>query len=514
MGQWGLSLEATPTLTYDEFLLVCGGSLLLSTEYNPAAKYRNGVNNLLLLCYLNWASAFTQTMGRALSKCVAVNLGLGGVTSATDRAGNVNGESLGTTQSTLSVIKTYWLPRWVELDNIEDDLDTLGRSSHLPPSVSAPRGEKVLVPATASPALSSFLFVLNEIGTRSGVSIDTLQSLDTDAHIGNGKEERDVSCRFSSCFEMEEDATVHHRGGSEQLVTTSLGTRDSFSHVLRRVVYQLGMMEVARSYHALLSMVPKVSLSNARVNGKKSDVVEDIALQALFDLAVCQRLGNVMWGAMSGTSLFPTTTASVASGAAAASILQVSPNAWAASSLLAPWKHLLDPVSAELLLPLVNELSQQYVRQKQLLLPSLESPRPQSREEQSLPASSSWSSQVSGIGKPSSSAENCELLISRIFAATTATSASVAVPSGQNHSIVARESVGSSSGRFGLLPLALSAVSAGQSSTRTAALVGTAVATSAPGSGLPPSGASAKAVVNGGTSAATAKAATTKTAWW
>eukprot|EP01035_Chromulina_nebulosa_P028430 gene28430-37529_t len=134
----GLSSKLTPTLTYPEFVLICGSQMLASESYRPLMRAQLILDSIIGLVHVCWSVSTVQKCCSGLQEAIGselcfdqLNLQGGASSSLEDGGKKRHFEKL---------FKLSWQTRWVDLTGGADD----GENSAFLADSSA---EKILIPS-------------------------------------------------------------------------------------------------------------------------------------------------------------------------------------------------------------------------------------------------------------------------------------------------------------------------------------------------------------------------------
>ena len=297
-----LGPRLTPSLNYHEFALLCA-HMLSPESCLPVGRFAACLDDLLASVHRIFAERSLGPLVAQLSGSLERELGL---SLATDGTAAAN-DGVGAGQP--ATFKAFWRREGVELDGGER--------------------EQVAIPTACCAALSAFFFQVAHVAASSLLSVDTVQDMpgpdvypSPSTHVSPQQQQHGLALFASSAL------------------------------------FTKAVEVAAQKYMELLKAAPSAAAAAAaaaaadNTHGAASE--EDVALQACFDLLVCEALS---------ARLAPTTGA--AASTAAPRLLKTT---------LAGWKARLDPINAELLMPLVLAASARFANSTHLLLPCLAAP--------------------------------------------------------------------------------------------------------------------------------------------
>ena len=272
-------------------------------------------------------SGLTAELGCQLSTCTRAD---------TDSYAALVASAL--SQAKVAPFRSTWKEVWVELDPFADSspegLSDPGPSSR----------EQVSLPTSICSSLAIFFFSLSHAAACSLLSVDTVQQMPPP----------DLFSSTPLILENDSGERIESVG--------------RIAHYASAKLYSIALSAVVDAYSMLLK---RAASSTEKVLSE-----EDVALQAVFDLMVCDALG-------------------VRCGIEDLGVLR---------DCAASWRARLDPINAEILMPLLTAASEQFALKNHLLLPGLRVPKviPVSDIAVAFPSSSmaainSNSSAVSGI---------------------------------------------------------------------------------------------------------------------
>jgi hypothetical protein len=430
---FNLTAALTPTLTYTEFALICGSALLSAEDCRPILRLHRCLEQLVATAHITWAVSTVHVLGGRLKHQYLQELGFTANSAADKGKASGRGE-----KGRKSPFKVNWVSKWIDLDGtVEDE------------GISAPIGgqkEHVMIPGGMCNSLRAFLHKVTQHGTICMVSIDAMQNYAAT-----------VPSTASRTFSVE--GTAGARAPASGKPTVAAAIRDEFSDILGEVqevpdededelgeanaffepdgllatlagvektggnpavavilshlaTRLLTLVSVAYVHHvsvsALTAVRPAAASAGAVVQYNVSaEALEEAALQSVFDLSVLALLGR-QWRLQDWRSA--QTAPRSASGVVGI------------TAGIARWKAHLDPITAELVMPLVTAATLSHMQGLALLVPHCSSI-----------AAGAANLAPRALPAASTSAKTSEQLLSGVFptAARTAT-------------------------RFGLLPLAVS----------------------------------------------------------
>jgi hypothetical protein len=387
---FSLSAALTPTLTYSEFALICGSSLLSPEDCQPVARLGRCLEQLIATAHITWALCVVQALGATLRDQYARELGLRasaslelGDKSASKKAAGRSGAS---DRDKNKPFKINWVSKWIDLDgNIEED----GASAQ-----GGAQKEHVLIPGGMSHALRVFLHKVTQHGSTSVVSIDTMQRCATTAaptvatrayavvaseggganrvnggsSTGkSGKSGRNPAPprdEFSDLLgEVQEVSDQEDEEGEETnaffepsgLLATLAGVdgdpaRVILSHVAMRV---LTLLSLAYVQHVSLVLLRAARPAASITAAGSAEALEDAAMQSVFDLSVLQTVAT-QWNLRDWRSTVPSRSQAAVTGFTTA---------------VEQWRTHLDPITAELVMPLVTTAVTTHAQCLSLLVP-------------------------------------------------------------------------------------------------------------------------------------------------
>lgn len=446
---FNLSPSLTPTLTYTEFALICGSTLLSGDSALPVVRLQRCLEQIITATHVTWALCTVHMMGRNLRQQYLADLGF---TNSSQSSGTATAKKTNKSdeRDQKKPFKVTWVSKWIDLDgSIDEDGDA---------SAGAQK-EQVLIPGGMCASLRAFLHKVSQHGTSSLVSIDTMQSANATAS-GNSKRsyalagsDNAPSARrhtapvlrdeFSDLLdEVEEVSEPEDDEGGEAnaffessgLLATLAGANHAggersdhkvvLSHLANRLLAQISLAYVHYVSVSVLNEARPLSGSTSNAlsgaHGRlavTNEALEEVALQSVFDLSVAQLL-SAQW-------VMPEWHSTASSkGASARRLSGPVGFSWAVDA----WATHLDPITAELVLPLVRVSTRAHVQSISLLAPHSNSTLVASTATELSPRANGHTSQGHG-------AKSSEQLLARVFP-------------GATHSAA----------RFVLLPLAISTI--------------------------------------------------------
>ena len=239
--------------------------------------------------------------------------------------------------------------------------------------------EEVSVPAVCCAALSAFFFCVTHMAAVSVLSIDTVQEL-PGADVYPSLESRNLASSQHSL-----SATILPPGSGSTMV-------NRLALFASSTLFTKAIETAAQRYTELLQ-APMTSSTTTYDGSSFSASEEDVALQACFDLLVCEALSTRLSSALtmlnSASSTpgmpfefslyilhfanFPPLTYSLITGSLRTGNAQGQnlTSSRLLKTTLAGWKARLDPINASILLPLLNTAAGRFVATNHLLLPCL-----------------------------------------------------------------------------------------------------------------------------------------------
>jgi hypothetical protein len=319
-----LAPRLTPSVNYQEFALLCA-HMLTGDTCSPVGRLGACLDELLSSAHRVFAERSLTPLSLQLSLALEKDFGLRGAHSSSSSS------SSGSLQP--STFKSSWRRESVELDGGER--------------------EQVAVPTACCSALSAFFFLVAHAAATSLLSIDTVQELPgADVYPTLG---------------------LKAGQGSGQPQPQPLNRLALFATT---ALYHKAVEAVAQRYMELLK-APVPTAGEGGHGAVPSE--EDVALQACFDLLVCE--------ALAARLAAPTATA-----AATGAVTATGQGSRLLKTTLAGWKARLDPINAELLIPLLQVAAARFAATNHLLLPCLQAPAAAKGGSSKDPSSSSSSS--------------------------------------------------------------------------------------------------------------------------
>ena len=347
-----LAPRLTPSVNYQEFALLCA-HMLTGDTCSPVGRLGACLDELLASTHRVFAERSLTPLSLQLSLALEKDFGLcsaGNSSSSSggygkDGHGHGHGSSVSLQPSTF---RSSWRRQSVELDGGER--------------------EQVAVPTACCSALSAFFFLVAHVAATSLLSIDTVQELPgADLYPAAGPRAGQGS------------------GQSQPLISR-------LALFATTALYQRAVEAVAQRYMELLKAPSAAAGEGHGAVAAPSE--EDVALQACFDLLVCEALTARLTPSASA----PAAAASAAPAAGQGSRLL--------KTTLAGWKARLDPINAELLVPLLQVAAARFAAANHLLLPCLQAPSAakgsgsgsgSDGKDSSPPAADSPSSAIAGV---------------------------------------------------------------------------------------------------------------------
>lgn len=437
---FNLSAQLTPTLTYTEFALICGSTLLSSDDCQPALRLHRCLEQVITTAHVTWAVSVVHVMGRHLHSQYTTELGFTAAPAGNKRA--VDKSHTKTAGADKKPFKASWVSKWIDLDGSAEE-DGPGASQK----------EKVLVPGAMCQALQVFLHKINQHGSAALVSIDTMQIAPATVSAAPAKRTfqlvgavtstsngaghngpLSVSAASRDEFadllgeieevsddggeELESSAFFDANGllailaGCDQSAATAAGNKNPTTSVVlaqlaNRLLTQLSLSYVHQVSMTVLNAVRPSSSNGVATLVVSNESLEEASLQCVFDLSVCELLAK-QWGMpewLSATAVAAKTSAKRGSAEKNATV--------GLSTAVARWRAHLDPINAELVLPLVKAATQSHMTSVALLAPHCNSNAASKTAEQSPRVSSSTAT----------SAKTSEQLLSRVFPSASHTAA-------------------------------------------------------------------------------------------
>lgn len=396
---FNLSPQLTPTLTYTEFALICGSTLLSGDDCQPALRLHRCLEHVITTAHVTWAMSVVHVLGRHLRTQYTTELGFASAKSGSSKR-SAEKTSTKTAATDKKPFKVSWVSKWIDLDG---SVDEDGVNS----GTSGTSKEQVFVPGGMCQALRVFLHKVNQHGSAALVSIDTMQTAPATVSAGAAKRNfhlvgagaantTSVQSGMQSAASRDEFADllgeieeVSEDGGEDldgnaffdangllaalagsdpsTVVAAAGGKAPNTSVVLAHVANRL-------LTHLSLSFIHHISmtvLNDVRLTGNNAaaalvvsnESLEEASLQCVFDLSVCELLAK-QWG----MAEWQTTTAVASKNTSKRGVAEK--NAVVGlSSAGARWKSHLDPINAELVLPLVKASTASHMASMALLAP-------------------------------------------------------------------------------------------------------------------------------------------------
>lgn len=267
---YGLSASLTPSISYPEFVLICGSQLLTSSVFHPLNRVSEIIDNIIVFAHVVWAVCTVQSVGTSLLDDVGKEL-------CFDLLNETNRKK----QSTEKPFKISWHSKSVDLDEDSD---------------------RMLVPSSCSSFLSKFLFSINNSLMIASVSIDTMQRVPTGT--------------------TSDGSLLVQLDGNDAMLC----------RIVSKIVSELVVQEVHYMFDLFLSRVSQSS--------DVSDIVEESSLQVIFDLLVCSSITIEKQKLPLGS--------------------------------VSKWRQHVDPITAEIIIPLVEQSARDFAQSILLIYPCLQ----------------------------------------------------------------------------------------------------------------------------------------------
>ena len=330
-----LSPRLSPSLNFNEFALLCA-HLMSASACSPVERLKSCFNETLSMAHTQWAKRVVDIYTPSLTAGLTAELG-----SPTEKDANstVGPVSYIFTESNIAPFRSTWKQVWVELDPLTES------SPENPADPESSNREQVALPTSICSSLATFLFSLSHTAACSLLSVDTVHQLPP----------ADLFTSTPLIVEDDRDERIEFV--------------DRIAHFASTALYSMAISATVSAYSLLLKK------SNSSSGKKLSE--EDVVLQVVFDLLVCEALGD-RCGVEQLDGL---------------------------RECAAGWRARLDPINAEILMPLLTTASEQFALKNHLLLPGLRKPKeiPVSvnavavSSSSSLAAISSNASSISGL---------------------------------------------------------------------------------------------------------------------
>lgn len=415
---FNLSPQLTPTLTYTEFALICGSTLLSGDDCQPALRLHRCLEQIITTTHVTWAVSVVHVLGRHLHTQYTIELGFFSAkpTSASNSSKRAAADKSPAKGSVVDKkpFKVSWVSKWIDLDSSTEEFGN-GVAS----ATSMSQKEQVFVPGGMCQALRVFLHKINQHGSAALVSIDTMQSAPAtisvsaagakrnfqpvgSAHGASHKSSNAVSSVVKSASRDEfadllgEIEEVSDDGGDEfessaffeangflatlasvdQSSKTSAATATLtnskapttsvvLAHVANRLLTQLSLSFIHQISMTLLNEVRPSGGNATAALIVSNEALEEASLQCVFDLSICELLtqqwGMVEWHS-TATAAAPSKSANKRGGADKRAVVGL-------STAIERWKSHLDPINAELVLPLVMASTTSHMASMALLAP-------------------------------------------------------------------------------------------------------------------------------------------------
>ena len=300
-----LSPRLSPSLNFNEFALLCA-HLMSASACSPVERLKSCFNETLSMAHTQWAKRVVAIYTPSLTAGLIAELGTPTKEDANSPVGLV---SHVLTQSNIAPFKSTWKQVWVELDPLTDS------SQENPADLESSNREQVALPTSICSSLATFLFSLSHTAACSLLSVDTVHQLPP-------------ADLFTSTPLILED------GRDDRIEFV-----DRIAYFASTALYSMAISATVNAYSHLLK--------KANSSSEKKLSEEDVALQVVFDLMVCEGLGD-RCGVDSLDDL---------------------------RECAAGWRARLDPINAEILVPLLTAASEQFALKNHLLLPGLRKPK-------------------------------------------------------------------------------------------------------------------------------------------
>lgn len=240
-----LSPTGTPTVTVSELALLCP-DILRSEECSPVQRLQLCCDDIVIYSCTRWAEQLAEELGTAMSGQLLSEYDLHAATIVRPGSGS-DGAVHG---SSISEIKCNWGPITVELQDADSDSIT---------------HEKMLIPVQSSYALTDLLFKANHRIGNSILSVDTTQTLP--------------------------DLLLSRWNNGVNGVSSTADRSHSLSRLVNFTIRST-QLQVLRLLHNVYK-----DLSTLVTDQFSGNVLEDVALQILFDVMVCESICKDVVGA-------------------------------------------------------------------------------------------------------------------------------------------------------------------------------------------------------------------------
>lgn len=301
-----LSASFTPSLTYAEFSLMCG-HLLTSAAARPQVHLLRAINTIFVFCHVYWARAVTFRYSCGLYSKMVEYLCLDDLTAST-----INSQSLVVKSGNF---KLSWVNKGIDLDAAMED---------------------IAIPARCSRDLVEYLTTLNTQVMHCFLSIDSVQKA------------YDVTVNNYNSSEVDEITDASFGDSSREVVDEACVKSTSLCFFVNKVFWHLAMSEIFVVYAELLVLARQPNMGSL-----KGEIIEEATLQAIFDLSVCDTIANFTLSMTDNSKSVPQIN---------------STSVTCFKHLIEDWQMLMDPITAELVLPYLKMTSKQFMKSMQLLV--------------------------------------------------------------------------------------------------------------------------------------------------
>lgn len=343
--------SVSPSLSFNEFVLICN-NMIHELESKPLDRFRLCIDEVIKATHDTWSMSLIDTFKKKLD--LSMRLELLGIDAVFD--GTIKPESL--------FGKAYEMSSTLSLDEKKklctkkfNITNRKLKSSWVKESLEM---EDVMVPTGISASLSEFLFSISKQSCGSLLSIDTIQEMPMysifDSTSSSSSSSGDVGDRGSRLADQ----------GMMSVLSHSISVIAAHYNALKKDVNDLASAQKAKLRKDRGIKQPRQ---------KELISIDDVALQAIFDLLVCEGI----FGKMKTESR------------------SFSQKVREMNDCLEEWQDAVDPVNAQLLLPLLKTRTTAFLSRIHLIFPGLRQGSIANTNTNSNPSNETTNDILSGI---------------------------------------------------------------------------------------------------------------------
>ncbi len=321
--------SVSPSFSFNEFVLVCN-NLIHEDESHPLSRFRVCIDDIIKASHDTWSIALIDTLKKKLDLSMRLELlGIDTVFDGTIKPENLFGKAYEMSSTLSSEEKKKLCIKKFNVTNRKLKSSWVKETLEM---------EDVMVPTGLSASLSEFLFSISKQSSGSLLSVDTIQEMPMYTIFDTSPPSSSSS--GGSIGDKGERNSRLADEGLYSVLSNAISIIASHYNALRKDVDDLVSAQKAKLRKDRGIKQPRQ---------KEPISIDDVALQVIFDLLVCEGI----FGKLRTLSR------------------AVSQKVGALNDCLEGWQDAVDPVNAQLLLPLMKTKTTSYLSRIHLIFPGL-----------------------------------------------------------------------------------------------------------------------------------------------